>query len=105
MTAVQCGSKQTPGFFSEPAEDARPWAERFPAHAFPADHEPWSGNEVGKFEMIGRFEKRMAGHISNWLRSNPQPLETIEKGRQFLAHLSARRNALLQSWAPLGSAN
>ena len=101
--AVQSGRKQAPGFF-ELAD--LPWSELFPPHAFAVDHQPWRGNKISKFEMIYRHGREMAARINGWRNSNPQQhQEAIEKGRQMLVHLTASRNALLQSWAPLGMAN
>jgi hypothetical protein len=83
---------------------ARPLAERIPPRALAEDRVAWSGDEVARFGVIfadSRAFAEPARRLRDMDPGNPE----LETARIVLAHLSARRDALFESWDPQGLAN
>ena len=80
---------------------SRPIAEQFPPTGRAADREPWFGNEAERFVSIYRNARELTAVVKQ-LRSTHPDHEEVKKGLVMLKHLSARRDALLNSWFPKG---
>ena len=83
--------------------EQQPLAERYPPHAWPVDHEPWSGRE----DRIGRIfadTRELAALLRQWRAVDPQHPDAKKCGAMFV-HFAARVKALLSSWNPQGPAN
>lgn len=90
--------------FLEQLWRARPLAERIPPRALAEDKVAWSGDEAARFGVIFADARAFAEPARRLRDTDPENPE-LEVARIYLAHLSARRDALMESWDPQGLAN
>jgi hypothetical protein len=82
----------------------RPLNEQIPPRALAEDKIAWRGDEAAVFGVLFDHARAFVGparRLRDTYPENPQ----LEMARVCLAHLSARRNALFESWDPQGPAN
>jgi hypothetical protein len=82
----------------------RPLAERIPPRALAEDKIAWRGDEAAVFGVIFDNARAFVGPARRLRDTDPKNPQ-LEMARVCLAHLSARRDALLESWDPQGPAS
>jgi hypothetical protein len=90
--------------FLEQLWNARPWHERIPPRPLAVDLVAWSGNEAAVFGVLFANAREITGPARRMRATDPKNPQ-LETARACLLHLSARRNALLESWDPQGPAS
>jgi hypothetical protein len=83
---------------------ARPLHERIPPRALAADKIAWSGDEAARFGVLFADARDVAGPARRLRDADPKNPD-LELARAYLVHLSARRDALFESWDPQGKPN
>lgn len=81
--------------------ERRPLAERIPPRPLAEDKIPWSGDEAAKFGEIFADARAFAGPARRLRDTDPENPQ-LEMAIVCLRHLSARRDALMESWDPPG---
>jgi hypothetical protein len=87
--------------FLEELWQKRPLAERIPPRALAEDKVAWRGDEAAVFGVIFDHARAFVGPARRMRATDPKNPQ-LAMARACLLHLTARRDALMESWDPQG---